>query len=77
MSEFLVQPETAIRPLESGQPCGSDCRFARTIRGDSLDDDWLWCTHPTRATRLVHPGRPCDRYAPGEHGAEPLPPTWA
>ncbi|MBI5424411.1 MAG: hypothetical protein HZA32_09980 [Opitutae bacterium] len=77
MSEFFAEPEAAALPPDDGQPCGSDCRFARTIRTDPFAEEWLWCTHPARATRLVHPGRPCERYAPGERGSVALPPSWA
>jgi len=77
VSEFFPEPEAITQPLYDGQPCGSDCRFARAIHSDPFAEEWLWCTHPACDTRLVHPGRPCERYAAGGRGAVALPPSWA
>lgn len=77
MSESFTEPEAATLPLDAGQPCGTDCRFARTIRSDPFAEEWLWCTHPARANRLLRTGRPCERYAPGTRGSVALPPSWA
>lgn len=76
MSEFFAESDVAALPLDRGQPCGIDCRFARPIHSDPFAEEWLWCTHPARATRLIHPGRPCERYVAAEQGVVPLPPAW-
>ncbi|HLP24058.1 MAG TPA: hypothetical protein VK477_00170, partial [Acidobacteriota bacterium] len=53
-------------PADAGQSCDLDCAFAQTIRSDPFAEEWLWCTHPARATRVVSPGRPCPRYRPAD-----------
>lgn len=76
MSESFTELDAETLPLDRGQPCAVDCQFARTIHSDPFAEEWLWCAHPARANRLIHPGRPCERYAPGDHGAKALPPSW-
>lgn len=67
MSEFFAQTEAPPLPSDDGQPCGSDCQFARTIHRDPFAEEWLWCTHPGRLNRLVRPGPDCPRYRPAAH----------
>ncbi len=64
---FAASPsENFVPPPDDGHSCGLDCAFAQTIRSDPFAEEWLWCAHPARATRVVHPGRPCPRYAPAD-----------
>ncbi|WP_415909346.1 hypothetical protein [Oleiharenicola sp. Vm1] len=68
MNPWPADPLPPPAPFDHGEPCGPDCAFARTIRADPYADAWLWCAHPANSTHLVHPGRPCARYAPAGVG---------
>lgn len=73
MSWFFAAPvtENSALPPDSGHSCGLDCAYAQAIRSDPFAEEWLWCTHPANATRIVHPGRRCPRYAPADAIAQP------